>query len=41
MSDFKKFVLDVAREQISENTDIELDFELKKGEVFPLDYSSY
>ncbi|MBT0552612.1 replication initiation protein [Riemerella anatipestifer] len=30
ISDFKKFVLDVAREQISENTDIELDFELKK-----------
>ncbi|MDR7795469.1 replication initiation protein [Riemerella anatipestifer] len=30
ISDFKKFVLDVTREQISENTDIELDFELKK-----------
>lgn len=30
ISDFKKFVLDVARKQISENTDIELDYELKK-----------
>ena len=30
ISDFKKFVLDIARTQISENTDIELDYELKK-----------
>ncbi|WP_333854639.1 replication initiation protein [Epilithonimonas sp.] len=30
ISDFKKFVLDIARNQISENTDIELDYELKK-----------
>lgn len=27
---FKKYVLDIARKQISENTDIELDYELKK-----------
>lgn len=30
ISDFKKFVLDIARNQISENTDIELDYDLKK-----------
>lgn len=30
ISDFKKFVLDIARTQICENTDIELDYELKK-----------
>lgn len=30
ISDFKKFVLDIARNQICENTDIELDYELKK-----------
>lgn len=30
ISDFKKFVLDIARKQISENTDIELEYELKK-----------
>lgn len=30
ISDFKKFVLDIARSQICENTDIEIDFELKK-----------
>lgn len=30
ISDFKIKVLDIARKQISENTDIELDFELKK-----------
>ena len=30
ISDFKKFVLDIARTQICENTDIEIDYELKK-----------
>lgn len=30
ISDFKKFVLDIARSQISENTDVEIDYELKK-----------
>lgn len=30
ISDFKIKVLDIARKQISENTDIELDYELKK-----------
>lgn len=30
ISDFKKFVLEIARNQISENTDIEIDYELKK-----------
>lgn len=30
ISDFKKFVLDIARIQICENTDIEIDYELKK-----------
>lgn len=30
ISDFKKFVLDTARTQICENTDIEIDYELKK-----------
>lgn len=30
ISDFKKFVLDIAKAQINENTDIEIDFELKK-----------
>lgn len=30
ISDFKKFVLDIARAQICENTDVEIDFELKK-----------
>jgi plasmid replication initiation protein len=30
ISDFKKFVLDIAKNQINENTDIEIDFELKK-----------
>lgn len=30
VSDFKKFVLDIAKKQINEYTDIEIDFELKK-----------
>ena len=30
VSDFKKFVLDIAKKQINENTDIDFDFELKK-----------
>lgn len=30
ISDFKKFVLDISKAQINENTDIEIDFELKK-----------
>ena len=30
ISDFKKFVLDIARTQICENTNIEIDYELKK-----------
>ena len=30
ISDFKKFVLDIARTQICENTDIKIDYELKK-----------
>jgi plasmid replication initiation protein len=30
ISDFKKFVLDIARTQICENTDIEINYELKK-----------
>lgn len=30
ISDFKKYVLDIARKQICENTDIEFDYELKK-----------
>lgn len=30
VNDFKKYVLDIAKQQINENTDIEIDFELKK-----------
>ncbi|WP_244614327.1 replication initiation protein [Elizabethkingia argenteiflava] len=30
INDFKKYVLDIAKKQINENTDIEIDFELKK-----------
>lgn len=30
ISQFKQFVLDIAKKQINENTDIEIDFELKK-----------
>lgn len=30
ISDLKKYVLDIAKKQINENTDIEIDFELKK-----------
>ncbi|SDE78187.1 replication initiation protein [Riemerella columbipharyngis] len=30
ISDFKKFVLDIAKDQINENTDIDFDYDLKK-----------